>query len=120
MPITSKYRGSTKYMLVYAALINAAHTHTTVSYKEVAALLGIHQAGNHMAREVGAVLGEISEEEHRHDRPLLSAIAINAEGRPSDGLFGWAAELGRLENDSPAGKRQFWEAEKQAVYTTWQ
>jgi hypothetical protein len=120
MPVTPKYRGSTKYMLVYAALINAAHTRTTVSYKEVATLLGIHQAGHHMAREVGIVLGEISDEEHQQGRPMLSAIAISTEGRPSDGFFGLAADLGRLENESPEGKRQFWAAEKQAVYTTWQ
>jgi hypothetical protein len=31
-----------------------------------------------------------------------------------------AADLGRLENESPEGKRQFWEAEKQAIYMTWQ
>jgi hypothetical protein len=115
MPSTPKYRGSVPYMLVYAA-----HTGTTVFYEDIAALLGIQQPGSHMAVETGRVLGEISEAEHEAGRPMLSAVAGGVSGQPGEGFFGLAQELGRLPNESKEAKRQFWEAEKQAVYGTWQ
>ena len=119
MPVTPKYRGSTKYLLVYAALINAAHTRTTVSYKQIAALMGLPPSGNYMSHETGVLLGEISEEEHGHGRPMLSALAIRADGMPGGGFFGLARDLGLLRDESAAGERQFWEAHKQALYDTW-
>ena len=73
-----------------------------------------------MAREVGRALGEISAGEVRDGRPMLSALVINASGLPGRGFFRLARRLGKLDDDSPEGRRCFWEKEIAAVYAAWQ
>ena len=73
-----------------------------------------------MAREVGRVLGEISAGEVRDGRPMLSALVVNASGLPGRGFFSLALSLGKLEDDSPEGRRRFWDKEIAAVYAAWQ
>ncbi len=121
MPETKgKYRDKKEYHLVYCALINAARNKRTITYMEVAGLMGIHKSGSHMASQTGHMLGEISEDEHEQGRPLLSAIAVSSvDGKPGKGFYGWAKQLGRLKDDSEAVKKKFWEEEKLAVYDTW-
>ncbi|HET8580346.1 MAG TPA: hypothetical protein VFL31_05045, partial [Nitrospiraceae bacterium] len=69
--VGTKYRGTREYYLTFCALVNAAQHRGVVSYSRVAGILGIVQPGHHMAREVGQILGEISEDEHRNGRPML-------------------------------------------------
>ena len=115
-----KYRGTVEYFLIYAELIRAARYRGTVTYQELADLIGLPLQGNHMGRELGWYLGTISEDEARYERPMLSAIAVNVHGQTSDGFFDKAKELRRLSSDDPADLQTFWRAEQQAVYTTWQ
>jgi hypothetical protein len=56
--IGSQYRGTREFLLVYCALIRAARTRSLVYYKEVASLIGVPQAGHHMARQVGQDVGD--------------------------------------------------------------
>ncbi len=114
-----KYRGSKEYLLVYAELITAARYRGTFTYQEVAKIMGLPLMGSHMGRETGVLLGEISEDEHNHGRPLLSAVAVNVNGLATGGFFSQAKYLGRLQEESEEGKRQFWEKEKAAVYEAW-
>ena len=116
----SKYRGSTQFLKVYAKLIEAAQGGGVVTYKQVARILGITEAGHHMAREVGQVLGEISEDEHGHGRPMLSALAVSEAGMPGPGFWTLARRLGKTVGDGTTTEVQFWAAEQAAVYTTWQ
>ena len=115
----SKYQGTKEFFLVYAKLITAAQYRGTVNYRQVAKILGIDQAGNHMAREVGQVLGEISEAEHAVGRPMLSALAISSKGFPSEGFFNLARDLGKFSSDAPEEEKAFWKEEKESVYETW-
>jgi len=62
--VGSKYRGTKEYQLVYCKLLSAAQRHDEAFYTEIAEILGIATTGHHMAREVGQVLGEVSEDEH--------------------------------------------------------
>lgn len=117
--VGSKYRGSKEFLLVYAKLIAAAQGHGHVSYKEVAKTLGIAERGHHMAREVGQILGEISEDEHGHGRPMLSAIAVGVTGQPGDGFFELARRLGKVRGDNVDELLEFWKAECERVYGTW-
>lgn len=115
-----KYRGTVKYALVYRELITAATYRGTVTYQEIAKIMGLPLSGSHMGREVGQILGEISEDEVNDGRPMLSAIAVSKEGTSSEGFFGLAGSLGRLtERGEPTDKR-FWEDERKAVYGVWQ
>jgi hypothetical protein len=115
----SQYRGTREFLLVYCTLIRAAQQGTLLYYKEVAHHLGIHHAGHHMARQVGQVLGEISEDEHQAGRPMLSAIAVNEAGFPGDGFFKLARRLGKLTTQDARAEEQFLNSERSSVYATW-
>ena len=120
MLVNSKYRGKREYALVYRELITAASYRGTVTYQEIAAIMGLPLTGSHMAREVGLILGEISEDEVNNGRPMLSAIAVSKDGRSSEGFFGLAKSLGRLTERDEAKDQQFWESERKALYQLWQ
>lgn len=118
--VASKYRGRREYQLVYCKLLSAAQNGAEVPYMDVARILGITSPGNHMAREVGQVLGEISEDEHVAGRPMLSAVAVARDGYAGEGFYTLARTLGLLAAAStPADEIAFWMAEKRKVYEFW-
>ncbi len=117
---SGKYLGSKEYLLVYSELIIAARYRGTITYQEVADLMGLPLQGNYMGKEIGLILGEISEDEHKYNRPMLSAVVVNTTGSPGPGFYELAKRFGKLSDDSEEGKRRFWASEKKAVYTTWQ
>jgi hypothetical protein len=116
--VVSKYRGTKAYHLVYCRLLTAAQYRGTVTYQEIAKILRLPMKGSHMGREIGWILGEISEDEHTAERPMLSAVAVNVGGGPGPGFFAFARELGILSSE-PSEERRFWEAEREKVYSTW-
>jgi hypothetical protein len=70
-----------------------------------------------MGAEVGRILGEISEDEVRAERPMLSSVAVNVNGKAGPGFFDLARDLGRIhagEDDAT-----FWQREVEAVYEAW-
>ena len=115
--VESKYRGTKAYALVVSELITAAKYRGTFTYMEIANILGIHKPGSHMAKQVGKILGEISEDEASLGRPMLSAIAVGVEGKPGPGFFGLARDLGKLTAGDD--EQKFWEKERKAVYEYW-
>jgi hypothetical protein len=114
--VEKPYRGTKEFALVHAELITAAKFRGTVTYQEIAQLVGLPLVGNYMQKEVGRLLGEISMEEVANGRPMLSAAAVGVSGNPGAGFFNLARELGKLGDDNEEG---FWEAELKAVYETW-
>jgi hypothetical protein len=115
---TRKYRGQKIYHFVYHELIMAARYRGFVSYQEIAKMMGLPSRGSYMGKELGIILGEISEDEISNGRPMLSALAVSVNGEPGDGFYSWAKDLGRFD-DASEDRRQFWEREKQAVYEAW-
>lgn len=114
------YRGSQEYHLVFSALINAAQYRGTVTYSEIAELMGLPSRGGYMSGETGHVLGDISEDEHEQGRPMLSAIAVTVNGQPGAGFFALAMQLNRLHQEASEEERlRFWEVEKAAIYAMW-
>jgi alkylated DNA nucleotide flippase Atl1 len=67
-----KYRGTTGYFHVTAELVRAAQYRGVTTYQDIAVIMGLPLSGSHMAKEVGQVLGEISEDEVTAGRPMLS------------------------------------------------
>lgn len=112
-----KYRGTVAYVRVLAELVRAAEHQGFTTYQDLALLMGLPVQGSHMGKEVGIVLGEVSEEELAADRPMLSAVCVNTEGAPGPGLYGLARDLGRLDEDGD--EEAFWRTELKAVYETW-
>jgi hypothetical protein len=110
------YRGTKEYALVHVELITAAKYRGTITYQEIAKILGLPLRGNFMQSRVGRILGEISRDEVANGRPMLSAIAVGVGGEPGKGFFVLARELGRLQDNN---EQAFWEKECDLVYDTW-
>jgi len=115
----AKYRGSKEYLLVYSHIITAAQFQGITTYQDLATIMGLPLEGNHMGKEIGLILEEISEDERSHGRPMLTALVINTTGKPGPGFFGLAQRWGLLSDETEEGKKRFWEKEKKAVYATW-
>lgn len=120
MPIKDKYRGTPLYHLVHAELVTAAQYRGTVTYQELAQIMGLPVVGSYMGSEVGIILGEISEDEANNGRPMLSAVAVSKSGHAGPGFFTLARDLGRLTGTSPEDEMAYWETERQQAYATWQ
>lgn len=112
-------RSTKEYLLVYCKLIEAARRRGTVTYQEVAEIMGLPSKGSDMGNKTGAMVGAISEAEVAHGRPMLSAIVVGVDGRPGQGLYGLARDLRGLQDDAEEARLRFWETEKNAVYETW-
>lgn len=121
MPIVvDKYRLTPTYHRVYSQLITASRYRGTVTYQEVAVVMGIETYGVRMGTATGHILGEISEDEHNQGRPMLSAVAVSVDGSPGEGFYGLAANLGKLPADADKETRlDFWRRERDAVHETW-
>lgn len=117
--VTTKYRGTCEYYLVFARLLDAARHRGYVTYQELAREMGLPLTGSHMGTATGRVLGEISEDEHKAGRPMLSALAVSVKGQPGPGFFGLARSLGLLASEDRGDELKFWEAQKSACYETW-
>lgn len=117
--IGSKYRGTKEFLLVYSMLISAAQMSDIVYYMQVAKIIGIDTPGNYMGREVGQILGEISEDEHINGRPFLSSVAVNSKGVPGPGYFDLGRSLGKLKSTETEDEEKFWKEEKEKVYDVW-
>ena len=118
MPVVSdKYRGTTTYFHVLAELVRAAQYRGRTTYQDIALLMGLPQSGNYMGKEVGLILGEISEDEVRAGRPMLSAVAVGVNGKAGSGFFGLARDLGRLDQNKD--ESAFWKEELDAAYSAW-
>ena len=118
MPVVSdKYRGTTMYFHVLAELVRAAQYQGRTTYQDIALLMGLPQSGNYMGKEVGLILGEISEDEVRAGRPMLSSVAVGVNGKAGSGFFGLARDLGRLDQNKD--ESAFWNEELRATYSAW-
>jgi len=117
--VADKYRGTKEYHIVFSELSIAARYRGIVTYQEIARIIGLPITGSHMGKEIGLMLGAISEDEANNGRPMLSAIAVSARGMPGSGFFALARDLGKLKGMSNQGMKRFWEEEKAAVYETW-
>jgi alkylated DNA nucleotide flippase Atl1 len=119
--VADKYRCTPEYDLVREELIRKANNREIVAYMTIARLIGIEQPGNHMAREVGHVLGEISEDEVNQRRPMLSAVVVRDNDEyPGDGFFTLARQKNLLAENTELAERTFWENELNAVYQEWE
>jgi hypothetical protein len=113
------YRGTGEYFLVFDELVRAARYRGTVTYQELAEMTGLPTSGAFMGVELGHILREVSEDQLKLGKPMLSAIAINVGGEPGGGFLTLARELGRLTATGEEEERKFWEQEKSAVYDVW-
>ena len=119
MTIERTYRGSREYQRVHDKLVHAAQHQTHIFYADVADVLGPLGEDDDVAHEGARLLGEISEDEQRAGRPMLSALTVSGRGAPAATFFNLARRLGKLASTDPADEMAFWMAEKGRVYDTW-
>ena len=115
--VKDKYRGTTTYFRVLADLVRAAEHRGVTTYQDLAVIMGLPTRGTNMGAQTGQALGEISEDEVRAGRPMLSAVAVNVNGKAGPGFFGLARDLGRLSAGDD--EEAFWRRELEAAYETW-
>ena len=115
--MNNKYLATPVYFHVMAELVRAAQYRGITTYQDVAVIMGLPVTGSHMGKETGQILGEISEEEASANRPMLSAIAVDVNGKVGPGFFKLAQDLGKLK--AGEDKTRFWEKEREAVYKAW-
>ena len=80
---------------IYAELKRVARAGQTTTYAGIAPLARLDMGKAADRAEIGHLLGEISQYEHDHGRPMLSAVVILQEwNMPGQGFFTLARELG--------------------------
>ena len=117
--VEPKYRGKPVYFRIFSEIITAARYRGTITYQEIAKIIGLPLAGNYMGTEIGHLVGEISEDEVNAGRPMLSAAVVNTSGKPGPGFFKLARHLGRLDSEDRTAETRFWQTELRAVYDAW-
>ena len=115
--VKDKYRGTPKYFHVMAELVHAAQYRGLTTYQDIAVIMALPQKGSHMGSEIGHVLGDISEDEVKAGRPMLSSVAVGVNGKPGSGFYALARGLGRLEEGEE--DKDFWKAELIATHEAW-
>jgi hypothetical protein len=115
--MAADWKNTKQYFITYSILINAAQHQGVATYQEIAQACGLPTAGAYMGSAVGGILGAISKNEIEHNRPFLSAIAVDVHGSPSEGLFTWAKELGAMSEDED--NNSFFVKEKNRIYEEW-
>jgi len=72
---------------VYALLIEAAEQQQTVTYGQIAEIMGLPPSGNHTGSMIGIMLGLIADNERECGRPMLSAVAVSSTNQvPGSGF----------------------------------
>lgn len=113
----AEVRDTIEYYLVYSELIHAARHRGTVTYQELAHVVGLPLVGSYMGSRIGELIGAVAANEVRLGRPMLSAVAVKANGDIGSGFFPFAIELGLFE---PGGDElAFLEDQRKKCYKTW-
>ncbi len=113
-------------------LIKAAKQGKTVPYKRLMKKYGIVR-GNTYGQGIGWVVGHVSEYEHQHGRPLLSAIVVRSnsvsklcpQGHPGTGFLRLDGIRPRFQRDSRStgpltkAEQAYIHSEQQRVWNYW-
>ena len=102
-------------------LVEVARVKGIIFYFDIALLIGLDLDLPEHRDRLSEMLNEIGRDENRKGNPFLPAIAIAVrQGRPGDGFFATAGELGLY--DGGAGVREqvpFWIREVCRVHEHW-
>ena len=115
--MATEWKDSKEYYITYGILINAARHFGVATYQEIAQSCGFPTGGNYMSSVVGNILGAISKNEIEHGRPFLSAIAVGVSGKPGEGFYNWAKDLGAMKPDQ--AEEDFLTEEVKKIYDLW-
>jgi hypothetical protein len=107
--------------VVHNRLVRLAQARRTVSFREIASLVGTDARSRVSQIRTSKVLSEISVYEHSHARPMLSALVLDREGgSPGREFFVLARTLGRYSGEDEGSDRRFLAAEIRSVWHQWE
>ncbi|MBA2319691.1 MAG: hypothetical protein H0V89_00940 [Deltaproteobacteria bacterium] len=90
----------------------------TLTYYQVAERAGLDMSQRPDREALSSLLGEISSHEHRHGRPLLSAVVVHEQFQmPGGGFYDVALGTGRMAADED--QQAYWDRELRAVHDFW-
>ena len=98
-------------------LIEVAGKGETITYKKL-----MNEMGGPGRGYIGQVLEEICQEEDRHGRPLLSALAVHTvDLMPGNGFWKLSVVRKHFSHSRASRKKKidFWENERDKVYKHW-
>jgi hypothetical protein len=100
--------------IVYDRLKEVARNKQLITYKELAAVVGLDWNKNYgKCRQIFSILRAICTAEVEQRRPMLSAVVVRQDTRmPGAGFFALARKLGRYRGGADYS---FWLAEREAV-----
>jgi len=103
---------------IYNKLNEVARQKQLITYKELAALVGLDWNKNYgRCRQIFSILRAICTAEVEQGHPMLSAIAVRQDTRaPGSGFFALARDLGRYQSETDYS---FWIAERDAAWNLW-
>lgn len=105
---------------IHGRLVRLAQARRTVSFDEIAAMVGPDARGRLSPSRTMKALSEISTYEHSRGRPMLSVLVLHREGSsPGPEFFALARSLGRYSGDDEASERKFVETEVESVWDQW-
>jgi hypothetical protein len=105
---------------LFRRLIEVAAAQLTISYTEIANLLGLDMSNPDDRLRIGDMLDEINHAEHHAGHPMISAVVVHAqEGVPGPGFFVCARELGQLTSRNRQDELAFFVQELQRVHAHW-
>ena len=105
------------HQAIYRELKQLAKSEKITCYSSIAPLAGLDMTNPAHRREIGEILGEISQHEHDAGRPLLSAVVISRDtNMPGEGFFKLARDLSLFMAED---ELSFFTKELEKVYAQW-
>jgi len=113
----SDWMNTKEYFITYSIMINAAQHGGVATYQEIAQANGFPLVGSYMGKVMGELVGLVSENEVNQGRPMMSSIVVSVSGKPGEGYYTLARELGLLHEGED--EEVFWRRECEKVYEAW-
>ena len=105
---------------IYERLKEVARNGELITYAEIAPLADLNMDDQADRNKIGEILGEISTYEHKHGRPMLSAIVVLAGvGYPGEGFFNLARHLELHHGHGEFADMEFFVQEVKKVHSYW-
>lgn len=102
---------------IYEELLNVAKGRRVTYYSDIAPLAGLDMNSEVDRIRIAQILGEISKEERRAGRPLLSAVVVlKDQNVPGRGFFDLASSLGLYDGRDDVS---YWTQELRSVHQYW-
>jgi hypothetical protein len=103
-------------------ILEAARRKRLIHHDELAGEIGplVDLPTERAAEMLHDALAEIERQEAAHGRPMLTSLVVSSiTGEITDGYVECARSVGHQVDDSPEGRRAFWDEQCRQVFDRW-